>query len=117
MFYSEYFLLLLIKFLCKIVIFFPQTLQKNLSLYEDKLFILQALRSKLKGLATDEVQNAFLVSLADLRNQLQVVSKRCQNLYNNVGDEVNFLGRPHTFGHLAVTPATIQESPSARYTL
>ena len=49
-----------------------QNLQSKLCVYEDKLAVLQALRKRLTRVSDDKTQQAFLASLADLRNQLQV---------------------------------------------
>ena len=90
-----------------------QTLQRNLSLYESKLSVLQALRQRLTRVSDDLTQRSFLASLADLRNQLHVVSQRCRQMYRDVEDEEAVT--PATldrsdFGRLAMSPASLRES-------
>jgi hypothetical protein len=53
-----------------------QTLQNNLSVYESKMFVLQALRQRLNQVSDDHTQQSTLAYLADLRNQLHVISQR-----------------------------------------
>ncbi|XP_076464903.1 uncharacterized protein LOC143296731 [Babylonia areolata] len=90
-----------------------ETLQSNLSVYESKLCVLQALRQRLTRVSDDQTQRAFLASLADLRNQLHVVSERCRQMYRDVEEEEEemHVDTP-PLGQLAMSPASLLDSPS-----
>ncbi|KAK7104938.1 hypothetical protein V1264_019575 [Littorina saxatilis] len=91
-----------------------ETLQSNLCVYEDKLHVLQAMRQRLTRVSDDSTQRAFLASLADLRNQLQVVSQRCRQMYRDVEDQDSATDTDQSqLGRLAVSAATVQESYKA----
>lgn len=98
-------------FTCHVV----QTLQNNLSLYESKLSVLQAMRQRLTRVSDDQMQQSFLASLADLRNQLHVVSQRCRQMYRDMEDEEAALPVDQSkFGQLAVSAASMHESCRAK---
>ena len=92
-----------------------QTLQSNLSLYESKLSVLQAMRRRLTRVSDDQMQQSFLASVADLRNQLHVVSQRCRQMYRDMEDEEDaVLGDLSNFGRLAMSAASVHESYRAK---
>ncbi|GFO03815.1 A-kinase anchor protein 6 [Plakobranchus ocellatus] len=93
-----------------------ETLQESLSVYESKLAILGAMRSRLTESSDAEAQQALLASLADLRNQLLVVSQRCKQMYRDVEDDqdlpvqpLDALNKESDLGKLAMSAAALHE--------
>ncbi|KAL8613804.1 hypothetical protein ACOMHN_029661 [Nucella lapillus] len=88
-----------------------ETLQSNLSLYQSKLAVLQAMRQRLTRVSDDAAQSSFLASLADLRNQLHAVTQRCSQMYRSVEEEGEMqVDGVMPLGQLAISPATLMES-------
>lgn len=55
-----------------------QKLLQNLSLYEQKLITLQQLRAELADVLDEDVQTDLMAGIADIRNQLYVAQRQCQ---------------------------------------
>lgn len=92
-----------------------QKLQSNLCVYESKLSLLQAMRSKLTKTSDENAQRILLAAFADLRNQLFVVSERCQQMYQQVEeDEDVALEQQSDLGKLAVSAASLHEALKTR---
>ncbi|XP_055879633.1 uncharacterized protein LOC106057114 isoform X2 [Biomphalaria glabrata] len=88
-----------------------EKLQSNLSLYESKLSLLQAMRARLIKSSDNGAQRTLLAALADLRNQLLVVSERCQKVYRDVEEDEDLPVDHHTdIGKLAVVAASLHEA-------
>ena len=69
------------------------------------------MRARLTHATDPSAQQATLASLADLRNQLLVVSQRCRDVYRDLGDDDMLPGASQTeLGNLAISAATLQEA-------
>ncbi|ESP01616.1 hypothetical protein LOTGIDRAFT_172560 [Lottia gigantea] len=64
-----------------------EDIQSNLEVYESKLQCLSQLRSRLSCSSDDSAQRDYLASVADLRNQLFTISKRCRDARLDLEDE------------------------------
>ncbi|RUS85699.1 hypothetical protein EGW08_006575 [Elysia chlorotica] len=96
-----------------------ENLQASLSIYESKLAVLGAMRARLTQSSDKDAQQSLLASLADLRNQLLVVSQRCRQMYRDVEDdedlalpleELSRLDRDSDLGKLAMSAAALHEA-------
>ncbi|GFS14603.1 A-kinase anchor protein 6 [Elysia marginata] len=97
-----------------------EVLQASLSVYESKLAVLGAMRAQLTQSSDAEAQQVLLASLADLRNQLLVVSQRCKQMYRDLEDDQDLplqpldgldgLDKDSDFGKLAVSAAALHEA-------
>lgn len=57
-----------------------QNLVNNLSLYEEKLIAMQRLRAELMDVSDEEMQMDLTATIADIRNQLYVAQRQCQEI-------------------------------------
>ncbi|KAK7507093.1 hypothetical protein BaRGS_00001944 [Batillaria attramentaria] len=87
-----------------------ETLQNNLSMYETKLAVLQAMHNRLTHCSSDDAQRTMLASIADLRNQLLTVSDRCRQMYRDMEEDEALPVDDTQFGRLAMSAATVHES-------
>lgn len=87
-----------------------ETLQNNLLIYETRLAILQEMRNRLTRCSSGDVQRTFLASIADLRNQLHMVSKRCRQMYKDMEEDEALPVDDSQFGRLTMSAATMHES-------
>ncbi|KAH9492902.1 hypothetical protein Btru_032575 [Bulinus truncatus] len=87
-----------------------ERLQSNLSLYESKLSVLQTIKARLTKTSDNKAQRTLLAALADLRNQLLVVSERCQKVYRDVEEDEDLPLEQTDFGKLAVSAASLHEA-------
>ncbi|XP_060582066.1 uncharacterized protein LOC132738570 isoform X2 [Ruditapes philippinarum] len=55
----------------------------NLGVYEEKLMTLQRLRGELMDVSDDELQTDLTASIADIRNQLYVAQRQCQEMMDS----------------------------------
>ncbi|XP_053408387.1 uncharacterized protein LOC123564827 [Mercenaria mercenaria] len=55
-------------------------LVNNLAVYEEKLITLQRLRAELMDISDEEMQTDLTASIADIRNQLYVAQRQCQDM-------------------------------------
>ncbi|XP_059174677.1 uncharacterized protein LOC131954875 isoform X2 [Physella acuta] len=95
-----------------------EKLQSNLCVYESKLSLLQAMRNKLTKTSDENAQRILLAAFADLRNQLFVVSERCQQMYQQVEeDEDVALEQQSDLGKLAVSAASLHEALKTRQSM
>lgn len=69
--------------------------------------MLQAMRKHLTHCSNDDAQRTILATLADLRNQLLVASKRCREMYRDAEENELIVD---DFGHMAVSAAAFHES-------
>ncbi|CAG5119699.1 unnamed protein product [Candidula unifasciata] len=85
-----------------------ETLQENLSLYESRLSALQSMWASLTKTSDHAAQQQLLASVADLRNQLFVVSERCREIYYDMEDDETIpLDQQTDLNQLAVTAAAL----------
>ena len=73
--------------------------------------ILQEMQAKLTNTTDNAAHQTSLASLADLRNQLFVVSQRCRDIYRDLDDEDELPGVDQTeLGNLAMSAASLSEA-------
>ncbi|CAL1528424.1 unnamed protein product [Lymnaea stagnalis] len=88
-----------------------EQLQTNLSMYESKLLVLQTMRTRLTKTSDHNSQRLLLAACADLRNQLLVVTERCQQIYRDVEEDDDLpVGHETDLGRLAISAASLHEA-------